>query len=174
VVSAGDQLASGAASGVPREDQIEVELSQAGKVEVKVVTEIRPPDIQAGMKSTQIVVVDTNAGQIVSHQYDTGVTDVGITELDSRLDRFSATLTKSEIGMSLRMTGETGSKAFPANINYDLTFKYSPSSRTFSLASGTHDGYPSYIVSIDRSIRYDYSQGNIMQLFGCCDVRIRP
>ena len=35
-----------------------------------------------------------------------------------------------------------------------------------------HDGYPSYVVIVDGVVIYNYQQGSIGQLLGCCDVEV--
>ena len=56
-------------------------------------------------------------------------------------------------------------------INYDLNLRFNSSSGSWSVF-GTHDGFPSYVVAVDGVVIYDYTQGSIGQLFGCCDVEV--
>jgi RHS repeat-associated protein len=145
--------------------------SQSGASELRVVTEIRPPDQQAGMKSTQVAVVDRNSGELLSTGHKTGVTKLFGSEFGSRGDAFSANVRRTSDSLIVDMTGETASKLFPFWINYDLDLRFDPRSGSWSV-TGTHDGYPSYVVTADGVVVYEYQQGSIGELLGCCDVEV--
>ena len=133
-------------------------------------TEIRPPEFQAGMKSTHVVRVDRNSGELLSERPRTGVTKVFGWEFGSRGDAFSASARRSGDTLTVDITAETGSKLYWfGNINYDLDLRFDRRSGTWSV-SGSHDGYPSYVVTADGVVIYDYQQGFIGELLGCCDV----
>ena len=122
--------------------------SQSGVSELRVVTEIRPPDPQAGMKSTQVALVDRNRGELLETGYKTGVTKVFGEEFGSRGDAFSVGVRRTGPSLTVDMMGETASRLFPFMINYDLDLRFNPRSGRWSV-SGTHDGYPSYVVTVD-------------------------
>ena len=139
---------------------------------LSVVTEIRPDDLQAGMKSTHIITVDRASGELLSNDFHTGKTNALGFEFGSRGDDFSASVHRTGDSMEVRMSGETASKLFPLMINYDLGLSFE-GSRGWTV-TGTHDGYPSYTVTADGTVIYDYHQGFIAELGGCCDVVVRP
>jgi len=125
---------------------------------------------QAGVKSTETVRINFETGEIIEKSYTTGTTDFGLFETDSRSDEFIPKVTKTADTNTLKMTGETGSWGFPvANINYDFTITYDKSMRTITVGR-THDGFPSYQLWIGGTVRYDYQQGHIGELFGTRDV----
>jgi hypothetical protein len=125
------------------------------------------------MKSTHSAIVDRNTGELLETGYKTGVTKVFGEEFGSRGDDFSATVRRTGDSLTVGMTGETASKLFPFMINYDLDVRFNPGSGRWSV-SGTHDGYPSYVVTVDGVVIYNYQQGFIGQLLGCCDVQVGP
>ena len=93
-------------------------------------------------------------------------------EFGSRGDSFSVKVRNVNNGaLAVDMTGQTASKLFPFWINYDLRLRFDSSSGRWSV-SGTHDGYPSYVVRADGVVIYNYHQGSIGQLLGCCDVGV--
>jgi hypothetical protein len=123
------------------------------------------------MKSTQVAVVDRGSGEVVSSTHKTGVTRLFGWAFGSRGDGFSVDTSGTGDSLTVNMTGQTASKFFPFWINYDLDLRFDPSSGRWSV-SGTHDGYPSYVVTADGVVIYDYHQGSIGQLLGCCDVQV--
>jgi hypothetical protein len=137
-----------------------------------VVTVIRPPDAQAGVKSQQTVRIDPATGKLVSDTYSTGVTKAGVT-LPSIRDNFTATSSPTPAGYKVSLSGETASAVMVLpNINYDVQIYYNSTTGTVSLR-GTHDGYPSYEIYQGGTKIYDYQQQNLIQLAGSGDVVVK-
>lgn len=137
-----------------------------------VVTVIRPPDAQAGVKSQQTVRIDPVTGKLVSNTYSTGVTHAGLT-LPSIRDNFTATSSPTPAGYKVNLSGETASAVqILPNINYDVQIYYNRSTDTVTLR-GAHDGYPSYEIYQGNTQIYDYQQGFLGQLAGDSDVSIK-
>lgn len=122
------------------------------------------------MKSTQEVKIDTRSGRF-TQSYETGQTHLFGFDFSSRNDDFDASVSTSDRRIIVNMTGETASRLFPFMIDYDFLVTYDRASG-LSKVSGTHDGYPSHVVSVDGQVIYDYQQEFIGQLLGCCDVTI--
>jgi RHS repeat-associated protein len=150
-----------------------VAQSQDGISELKIVTEIRPPDAQEGMKSTQIVRVDRRTGEL-SEWHWTGRTWVPFfgQVISSRGDAFTAEVSGPEDALTVKMTGETASRLWWSKINYTFVLGFDSSSGTWAAIGGAHDGYPSYVVTADGLVIYNFSQGSIWDLNGCCDVEV--
>jgi len=137
-----------------------------------VVTVIRPPDFQAGVKSSQTITVNPATGQLVSNTYLTGHTTILGVNLPSRSDSFTASSSSTPAGYKVNITGETGSWGVPLNINYNVQLYYNNTTGTVSIR-GAHDGYPSYEIHQGGVKIYDHQQGNIGQLGGSGDVTIK-
>jgi hypothetical protein len=137
-----------------------------------VVTVIRPPDAQAGVKSQQTVRIDPATGKLISNVYSTRVTHAGLT-LPSIRDNFTATSSPTPAGFKVILSGETASavQVLP-NINYDVQIYYNSTTGTVSLR-GSNDGYPSYEIYQGGTEIYDYQQGHLWQLAGSGDVIIK-
>ncbi len=79
-------------------------------------------------------------------------------------------------GIVVRFVGETGTSApvaelfFPA-INYDFSIDYNPIADE-GLLTGSHDGFPSYIVQRNSEVICDFQQGVIFELIGDSDVEV--
>jgi len=142
---------------------------------INVVTEIRPPYIEAGVKSNQTVVVNTNNGQIVSSTYNTGTTQLFGIDFSARqlgTNGFSATSTLQNGSTYVTLNGETGSKFVPLNINYNLTVGYNPNTQS-AIVLGTHDGFPSYVVTVNGTQVLNFQQtGGVLNLAGSGGVTV--
>jgi hypothetical protein len=124
------------------------------------------------MKSTQVVLLDTEAGKVMDNKYKTGVTKLFGHEFKSRGDRFLAeVLSNTRSATTFGLRGQTGSKLHPFMIDYDFRLTHNRTYATFSLG-GTHDGYPSYVVSVNGVVIYDFPQGFIGELAGSGDVEV--
>jgi hypothetical protein len=99
------------------------------------------------MKSTQDVVVDKSSGAF-SQSYTTGHTHLFGHNFGSRGDDFHASVSANDRSITVNMKGETASKLFPFMIDYDLRVTYDRASGGSSVF-GNHDGYPSYVISVD-------------------------
>jgi len=135
-----------------------------------VVTVIRPPHDQAGVKSQQSVRIDPATGQLISAVYSTGVTHLPGLPLPSIRDGFTATSAPTPAGFKVSLSGETATGVhFLPNINYDVQIYYN---RTTGIATprGTHDGYPSYEIRHGDTVIYDFQQENTYQLAGSGDI----
>jgi hypothetical protein len=145
---------------------------------VEIVTRILPPDPQAGMKSTQTLVVDFQAKRITP-SFSTGSTQFPVVgEFGSLRDRFQVKIVNfSEQRVTFTVKGETASAVaalipFMPNINYkfDLTLT---STGTGEL-SGCHDGYPAYAITVGGEKIYEYLHPRIalLNLYGSCDIEV--
>lgn len=128
-------------------------------------TEIRKPDPQAGVKSLQTITLDTANGK-ASSTYETGVTTVLGVEFDSRVDDFNVSELSGQDGVfSCAVDGTTGSKFFPADIDYAFHVTMNENTKEIGI-SGSHDGYPSYTMALDGAVIYDHQQGDLGDLLG--------
>jgi RHS repeat-associated protein len=87
------------------------------------------------------------------------------------------TSTSSGDGTTIHAKGEarTMSPWPPFNIDYDLNISVSKDGKVD--ISGTHDGFPSYEVWAYRDgqkpeLVYKHDEGHVLQLGGCCDVKV--
>lgn len=151
------------------------ESAELGAVEIVIVTRIDPPDPQAGMKSTQKLIVDF-AARTVESSFETGLTDIEITKLGSVRDSFTVSgQSFSGNSATVSVAGETASGVLIIpNINYKFTFSVTANGK--GLFNGCHDGYPSYLISVDGRNVYSHKHAPtaIEELFGTCDVSISP
>jgi len=123
-------------------------------------TVIRPSHVEAGMKSLQILEVDLATGNEISYSVDTGTTVFLGSEFFARefaTDGFSVTLNSRNGTVYANLVGETGSLFYPANINYDFTIAYNPSTSS-AMVLGGHDGFPSITVRVNSAVIYDFQQ----------------
>ena len=135
---------------------------------IVVETEIRKPDPQSGTKSYQEVSIDTDAGTATS-TYSTGKTTVGGRQYSSRSDDFTVSQVSGDNGVyTAAIDGTTGSKWFPANIDYSFDVVINENTGEVFLV-GSHDGYPSYMIRLNGELIYDYQQDDIWDLFGDAD-----
>jgi hypothetical protein len=141
---------------------------------VNVTTEIRPPYVEAGVKSNQTVIVDPDSGMLIYSGYSTGTTQLfGISFSARQLGTsgFSATSTLQNGSTYVNLNGETGSKFVPLNINYNFRVGYNPNTQSATVI-GTHDGFPSYIVTVNGTQILNFQQtGGVLNLAGSGDVK---
>jgi RHS repeat-associated protein len=142
---------------------------------INVITEIRPPYIEAGVKSNQTVVVNTSNGQIVSSTYSTGTTQLFGIDVSARqlgTNGFSSTSTLQNGSTYVTLNGETGSMFVPLNINYNLTVGYNPNTQS-AIVLGTHDEFPSYVVTVNGTQILNFQQtGGVLNLAGSGGVTV--
>jgi hypothetical protein len=144
----------------------------AQSVTVIVETRIKPPDFQAGMKSTQQMIVNF-ATQRVTNDFYTGVTDLVGVPLQSVRDSFQVNnIVFTPTAMSMTAVGQTASGVLLLpNINYQIALTIDNRTREVVL-NGCHDGYPSYKVTVNRTQVYHFQQERITALFGSCDTSV--
>lgn len=140
---------------------------------VNIVTHILAGDPQAGMKSTQTVVVDFDKKK-VTQTFSTGVTNVGF-DIGSVRDNFVVEnedfSAVGRVGFTVR--GQTASGVmFMPNINYEFHVALTPAGK--GALEGCHDGYPAYSIDVDGKKVYDFAHKKIdlIKLFGACDVLV--
>jgi len=126
--------------------------------------------VQVGQKSLQTITVDFN-NEIVKSKYSTGTTKMGIITVGSIRNDFNIKRYRFNSGVAyFPVSGQTASAVgFMPNINYQFDFEVSKSAVKFK---GSHDGYPSYNIAINKKSAYDYTQGHIGQLFGTSDTKV--
>ncbi len=140
-----------------------------------IVTQILPPDPQAGMKSTHTIRIDFD-NRSVSEAFTTGTTDFFGVSLASVRDRFrvSGVTFPSANEVHFEVSGETASgvRVLP-NINYRFDVQARRDGR--AQVTGCHDGYPAYTVTYRGSQAYHFPHQpiNLLNLFGKCDVVVK-
>lgn len=149
--------------------------TQAEPVRVEVVTRILSFDPQAGMKSTQVLLIDFDR-KTITPSFSTGVTGIGPIELGSVRDKFVVDTidfaTPGRVGFTAR--GQTASGVlFMPNINYKFNMAVTPKGK--GALSGCHDGYPAYQVKVAGKSVYDFKHKplSLIKLFGECDIEIK-
>lgn len=163
---------------------------------IRVVTTIRPPFVETGMKSTQTVEVSDYTGRIVNSSATTGTTrflginwpargllpSTGIYDvgglLNSTVSGFQATSTASGGTVHVHLVGDTGSTFYWfGNIDYNMNVNYSVGGGSPTL-TGSHDGFPSYTVDFNGTQIYDCPQDpgltGSKALVGSGDVIVGP
>ena len=129
----------------------------------EVVTEIRPPDIEAGMKTTQYAFVDSGTGNMVSQGGFAGTTNVPLIGPVTGSFSGNATSSLSDCIVTVDMSGQGQSATFPYAIVYDFTFELDLEDGSGTL-TGNHKGYPSYVGEVGSTKVYDFQQGSIIEL----------
>jgi hypothetical protein len=127
-------------------------------ISVEIVTEIRPNDLQAGVKSHHTLVIDTAKKSVIS-KFETGKTNLKVAEINSIRDAFSIPQ-KDFIGslVHIQAKGETASGVgILGSIDYHLTMRINTAQRKVWI-SGTHNEYPSYVVKVNGKVVYDRRQ----------------
>ncbi len=136
---------------------------------IQIISEIRPPHSQAGVKSTQNINVDLTTKTLNSN-FSTGKTKFAGMEFSSRDDNFNVSeqiITNNFYAFSAN--GTTGSRLYPfGNIDYQFDFNVDKNAGNANV-KGSHDGFPSYIINFNGQKVYDYQQNLIRQLFGDAD-----
>lgn len=145
-------------------------------VSFRVVTAIRPPDAQDGIKSSHQVVVDTATGSITSDVQFFGTTSIGGVQLPG-----SGTLTAilnsvSDCHIDLTLNGTAASATLPIEMSIDYSFRVyldlHVGRNGLASLSGQHDGYPSYEYYINGTKRYDFNQTVLSALFPPVDIPV--
>ena len=142
-------------------------------VKIEIETAIRDlswGSFQAGQKSLHTILVDLT-NQKIESSYKTGHTEILGWSVNSIRDGFNIGDMKFFLkGVLFKAGGQTASGVgFMPNINYKFGFFVSP---THILINGSHDGYPSYSVTVNGKLIYDYVQGWLGQLFGESDIDV--
>jgi hypothetical protein len=126
---------------------------------------------QVGQKSLQKITVDFDR-RSVSQEFRTGKTSILIIDLKSIRDNFRLVpkgFTQAGVA-SFSVSGQTASAVHVMpNINYQFEFEATPNKVVFR---GSHDGYPSYRITINGNQAYDCVQGHLGELFGDSDVNV--
>lgn len=148
---------------------------KAETVRVEVVTRILPFDPEAGMKSTQVLLIDFDK-KTITPSFSTGVTSIGPIQIGSVRDKFVVDNidfgTPGRVGFTAR--GQTASGVlFMPNINYKFNMAVTPKGK--GALSGCHDGYPAYQVTVAGKSVYSFKHESLslIKLFGECDVEIK-
>ena len=143
------------------------------KLTVRIVTEIRPPDAQSGVKTSHAITVN-EFGVVGPDLRYTGFTDLvyaaptgGSTfgyKLHSQLFPKAFSL-----NMNLKANAATLPSSF--DIDYNLNINFDFRIKMGSL-TGTHDKYPSYKVFINGKSIYDFNQtGTPAGLYGVGNIK---
>jgi hypothetical protein len=143
------------------------------EVKIKVKTVIRPPDAQPGTKSFHALQIN-DFGRVTNEVKFIGVTQLVGFAFDGTGADGTAFTKKVEMEhpkLKVNMTLSTRSKALPVQINYNLSVTIDFCSHTGKL-TGSHDGYPSYEVTVSGNEIYDHNQGHLGQLVGSSDARV--
>lgn len=147
---------------------VAVVLATVGNAEqhkVVITTQIDQGTVQAGLKSTQTVVVDLATHRAESDHW-TGLTEIGPMKFASVDDKFEATASgNASGGTTVEIKGRTRSGVrFMPPIDYRM--KLVSSSNGAFLLTGCHDEFPSYNVTINGEEVYDYPHPKIDGLAG--------
>lgn len=141
--------------------------------DIVIVTEIRAPDPQAGMKSTHWVRIDFER-RTITDDYTTGTTDFFGVSLPSIRNNFRVTNTQFGTNqVRFRVTGETASGVgIVPNINYRFDVQLNRNGQ--STITGCHDGYPAYEIRYRHVMLYWFKHKpiNVLNLFGTCDITV--
>lgn len=144
----------------------------ADPVRVEVTSRILDFDPQAGMKSTQTILIDFD-NKKVSQVFKTGVTHVGF-DIGSVRDKFvvdNIDFSNGRVGFTAQ--GQTASGVmFMPNINYKFFIAVSP--KGTGAIDGCHDGYPAYEVTAEGKKVYEFAHKSLdlINLFGDCDIAV--
>ena len=144
----------------------------ADPVKVEITTRILAFDPQAGMKSTQTILIDFES-KTISQTFKTGVTHVGF-DVGSVRDQFvvdNVDFSDGRVGFTAR--GQTSSGVmFMPNIYYKFFIAVSP--KGLGALEGCHDGYPAYEVLAEGKKVYEFAHKSLdlIKLFGDCDIII--
>jgi hypothetical protein len=145
------------------------------EVKIEIETAIRRMSFwtaQVGQKSLHTLLVDFDKKQITS-SYSTGITHVLGVPLKSTRDKFEVSSVRFRDSLaSCRALGQTASGVkFMPDIDYDLYISLAIKPRIIAI-TGSHDGYPSYNVSVNGKSVYDFVQQDISQLRGPMDQQV--
>lgn len=139
-------------------------------VSFKVVTVIRPPDREAGTKTTHSITVDTDSGGLTAESKFIGPTRVLGREFTGK-GTLSVSVSGGNGCIKADFVGSVRSAFLPVRIDYKINISYDARRQSGALA-GTHDGYPSYEVWKNGTKIYDFKQGYLPELFGSRDVKV--
>lgn len=148
----------------------------AEQLNVIIVTEIRDISalsVQVGMKSTQTITIDTSNKSIKS-EFKTGVTNVGVTTVNSVRDDFTASGVFTDGKVSLAAKGQTASAvSIFGDIDYSFDLSLDSAAKTVSI-KGCHNAFPSYYVKVGDKKIYDREQTGtaVFSLVGSCDIKV--
>jgi hypothetical protein len=134
----------------------------------------RVPFIPSQERASRVIEGFRRAQGPITQKYVTGKTNIGPVSLGSLRDDFRliSPRVQPRVSASFSVIGQTASGvAIMPNINYQLDFVISLSPKLVKI-KGSHDGYPSYNVSVNGRTVYDYVQGHLGELFGKSDVAV--
>ncbi len=142
-------------------------------VTVVVETEILKTDPSPGLKTQQTVQVDF-ARKMVSQDFKTGKTDLGITQLESIRNDFKIDdVTFAGGRATFTLSGQAASGVgFLPDIDYRFNVTLWPDGH--SIIRGCHDGYPAYRIKVAGRQEYFFPHGEfeLSKLLGTCDIRL--
>lgn len=166
-------LTSGAGSSAPITTAPATAQATPARQDILIVTEIRAPDPQAGMKSTHRVKMDFDQ-LTVTDEYLTGTTHFFGVSLPSIRNNFRVSGVEfAGNKVKFHVAGETASGiGVVPNINYRFHIEVSRQGTTH--IKGCHDGYPAYEIRYRHVMLYWFKHKPIavLNLFGTCDVSI--
>lgn len=127
---------------------------------------------QVGQKSLHQIAIDFNKESITS-QYLTGTTKFMKYEFGSIRDSFFVDKPRFVSDRAFfRAKGQTATAAqVMPDIDYSFDIELGLTEQIITF-SGSHDGYPSYNISVNGISVYDCVQGHIGQLVGRSDVTV--
>lgn len=144
-------------------------------ITIKIETAIRNvhwSTVQAGVKSEHVIDIDPSA-RLICDEWVTGETVIlkrryGGIRNDFKV--YNKVYCDDFIKFSAK--GETATPVgILPNINYFFKFIVYPSKRLITF-NGSHDGYPSYNISVNGRSVYDCIQGAVLYLWGGGDVKV--
>jgi hypothetical protein len=142
---------------------IQLQLRQTS---IEVVTVIRPPAMQAGVKTKQFVGV-TDAGKIIATTNYVGRTSVGVGAPKGVVNAFRQIAYGRDREVIVSMYAQAHSALLPPKLSIRYQFQVT---LDFNLRkgklSGFHERYPSYTVSVGGKQIYDFQQERFSGLSG--------
>ncbi|MGA4577201.1 RHS repeat-associated core domain-containing protein [Limisphaera sp. VF-2] len=162
-------LAADTFAGTKPIDQIDILGLE--NVQIVVMTVIRPPDAQAGVKTIHRVVID-EYGKISTSSTFTGFTSVLGYPVPGT-STFWQWAVGTHPNFTVTMIGDAHSAVLPPfmDIDYNFDIALNFCSRQGRL-TGKHDSYPSYVVRVKGKTIHDFQQQSLSGLLGDGEVTV--
>jgi len=154
-------------------------------VQVRIRTEIRPPDIEVGTKTIHSVTINEDGSKVAETTF-VGLTPIpvplpGVGTLTASVSGTHPAFTITFSGSAYSMLPKAGGVLIPGLpglalqnliIDYAVSVQINFCTRKGNV-SGAHDGYPSYIVAVKGKTVYDFQQTILPALLPPMDVSLK-
>ena len=151
---------------VKNNTKFSIDLTGLEDVQIVILTVIRPPDAQAGLKTLHRIVVN-DFGQIVKTQNFTGTTSVFGLGNPTGTSTFKQSVNGIHPKFTVTAVGNSSSAALPSFLDIDYNYDIE---LDFCSRKGINDGYPSYVVKVKSLIIWDWQQQNLASLLGSGEI----